>query len=50
MNHAIQNWRMRTSNEYGPNYGNWYNTLDPGRHCNSEGWLTYCRVWANPCR
>ncbi len=50
MSHAIQNWRMRTSSEYGPNYSNWYNTLDQGRHCNSKGWLIHCRVWANPCR
>ncbi len=50
MSHAIQNWRMRTAGEYGPDYSNWYNTLDKGRDCNVEGWLTYCRVWANPCR
>ncbi len=50
MDHAVQNWRMRTSSAYGFNYGNWYNTLNKGRHCNPTSGLTYCRVWANPCR
>ncbi len=50
MSHAIQNWRMRTASAYGADYSYWGNTLDRGRHCNNKGWLTYCRVWANPCR
>jgi hypothetical protein len=50
MNHAIDNWRVRTSSLYGAAYGNYYNALNHGRHCNSKGALTYCRVWANPCR
>lgn len=50
MNNAIQNWRMRTSSAYGAAYGYWYNTVNRGRHCNRTGGLTYCRVWAIPCR
>jgi hypothetical protein len=50
MDHAIQNWRMRTVSAYGAAYGNYYNALNYGRRCNTAGGLTYCRVWANPCR
>jgi hypothetical protein len=50
MNHAIENWRMKTASSYGGAYINWYNTLDRGRHCNGKSELIYCRVWANPCR
>jgi hypothetical protein len=50
MDHAIQNWRMRTAGAYGAAYGNYYNALNYGRRCNRTGGLTYCRVWANPCR
>jgi hypothetical protein len=50
MNNAIQNWRVRTSGAYGAAYGNYYNALNYGRRCNRTGGLTYCRVWANPCR
>jgi hypothetical protein len=50
MNHAIENWRMRTSGAYGAAYGRYYNALNHGRRCSRAGGLTYCRVWANPCR
>jgi hypothetical protein len=50
MSNAIQNWRARTSAAYGAAYGSFYNALNYGRRCNSTGGLTYCRVWASPCR
>jgi hypothetical protein len=50
MNNAIQNWRMRTSQAYGAAYGYYNNALNYGRHCNRKDSLTYCRVWADPCR
>lgn len=50
MSNAIQNWRVKTSSAYGDPYSYWYNTVNPGRHCNEAGGLTYCRIWAFPCR
>jgi hypothetical protein len=50
MNNAIQNWRMRAVSAYGGAYGYYYNALNYGRRCNTTGGLSYCRVWANPCR
>jgi hypothetical protein len=50
MSHAIQDWRVRTSQKYGAAYGYYYNAVNYGRHCSKKGLLTYCRVWADPCR
>ena len=50
MSNAVQNWRTKALSAHGDPYSNWYNTLSPGRHCNRTGGLTYCRVWAFPCR
>src|SRR5262245_65307245 len=50
MSNAIQNWRVRTSAAYGAAYCNYYNALNYGRRCDRTGRLTYCRVWAHPCR
>lgn len=50
MSNAIQNWRMHAAAAYGAAYSYYYNAVNYGRRCNRTGGLTYCRVWANPCR